>query len=133
VQGETVTQATSGAVGRVSQDCSATPLRIFLNSNSAATDNTHVWTGGTSGATATASATATATGAGTYTLASGSPLRSKIPAGGAVLSYDLAGNAFGNLGNGSAGAYQYAADITPPSGTGSPAILNSAFGFGFGF
>jgi hypothetical protein len=51
---------------------------------------------------------------GDLTPTSSSPSRSLVPAGRAVLPYDLAGSAFDNNGGGSAGAYQYTPDLTTP-------------------
>jgi hypothetical protein len=65
---------------------------------------------------------AASTGGGDYRPASGSDVRLAIPAGGAVVPYDLDGTAFDNTGFGSAGAYQYVADV--PTGTSFPVIGN---------
>ena len=64
-----------------------------------------------------ASFTGTGTGNGNYTPSSGSVLRNLIPAGMAVLPFDLYGVQFGNSGNGSGGAIQYAGDLTGPQST----------------
>jgi len=58
-----------------------------------------------------ASFTGTGTGNGNYTPSSGSVLRNLIPAGLASLPFDLYGVTFGNSGNGSGGAIQYAGDL----------------------
>jgi len=61
-----------------------------------------------------ASFTGDGTGNGDYTPTMGSVLRNLIPAGQAVLPYDLFGVQFGNTGNGSGGAIQYAGDLFNP-------------------
>jgi hypothetical protein len=53
-----------------------------------------------------ASYTGDGSGNGDYTPDAGSVLLSRVPAGGAVLPYDLAGNAIPNDGTGDAGAIQ---------------------------
>jgi hypothetical protein len=67
--------------------------------------------------------------AGDLTPTSSSPSRNLVPAGKAVLPYDLAGNPFDNTGHGTAGPYQYAADIPAPAAAGG-AFIYSGLGLG---
>ena len=83
-------------------------LKLYGVNNNGTPDNSHNWVDATTGATFTPSAVPTtgATG-GNYAPAATSILIGKIPAGLAVLPYDMNGVPINNAGLGSAGAIQY--------------------------
>ena len=62
--GETITQGTTACTAKVFMDTYTGTTTLYVYDVRGTTDNSHVWTGGTTGATATASTTASAAGYG---------------------------------------------------------------------